>query len=81
MPIWLKYGLLAVVIAAILYVLISPLPELDAAGSIKSSLLSLSFVLRWALLPAFFVMSFSLAGLPMSFSVDDILKKNCSRLC
>ena len=81
MPIWLKYGLLAVVIAAILYVLISPLPEVDAAGSIKSGPLFFAFMLRWALLPAFFVISFSLAGLPLSFSVDDILKKVCARLC
>ncbi len=81
MPIWLKYGLLAVVIAAVLYVLISPLPELDAAGSIKSSSLYFAFVLCWALFPAFFVISFSLAGLPLPFSVDDTLKKNCARLC
>lgn len=81
MPLWLKYGLLAVVVVAILYVLISPLPELDAAGSIKSSLLSFAFLLRWALLPAFFVISVSLAGLPLSLSVDDILKKICARLC
>jgi hypothetical protein len=81
MPIWLKYGLLVVVIAAILYVLISPLPELDAAGSIKSSLLLFAFVLYWALFPAFSLFSLSLAGLPLSFSVDDVLKKNCAWLC
>lgn len=81
MPIFVKYGLLAVVIVAILYVLISPLPELDAAGTIRSSLLPYAFVLYWALFLASFVFSFSLAGLPSSFSDDDILKKNCARLC
>jgi ABC-type Fe3+-siderophore transport system permease subunit len=80
-PIWLKYGLLAVVIAAILYVLISPLPEPDAVGSIKSNWLSFAIVLSWALFLAFSVFSLPLASLPLSFFVDDILKKNCSRLC
>jgi hypothetical protein len=81
MPPWLKYGLLAVVIVAILYVLISPLPELDAAGSIKSGLFTLAFVLSGRLFPALFVFSLSLAGLSLPFLVADVLKKNCTRLC
>ena len=81
MPIGLKSGLLAVVILAVLYVLISPIPELDATGPIKSGSLSFASVLGWALFSAFCVFSFSLAGLPLSFSVDDILKKVCARLC
>jgi hypothetical protein len=81
MPPWVKYGLLAVVIVAILYVLISPLPELDAAGSIKSGWFPFAFVLGGTLFPAFFVVSLSLAGLSLSFLVADVLKKNCTRLC
>lgn len=80
MPGWLKVGLLAVVIGAILYVLISPLPELD--GTVRSFSSFFAFVARWALLSAF-VSSFFLAraSLPLSSSVEDILKMNCARLC
>ena len=76
-----RSGLLVVAIAAILYVLISPLPELDAAGTVRSTLLPIAFGAYWALLLAFFILSRSLTGLPPSFPVDDILKKTCARLC
>jgi len=76
----LKVGLLAVVIAAVLYVLISPLPELD--GAIRSFPSFLAFVVRWALLSALLSsLLLSPASLPLSSSVEDILKMNCARLC
>jgi hypothetical protein len=81
MPPWVKYGLLAVVIVAILYVLISPLPELDVTGAIKSSLFTFAFMSGGTLFPAFIVFSLSLAGLPLPFLVADILQKHCTRLC
>jgi len=81
MPTGVKRGLLVVVIAAILIVLISPLPELDAAATVRSTLLPITFGLCWALFLAFFVLSHSLAGLSPLLQADDILKKTCARLC
>jgi hypothetical protein len=79
MPAWVKFGLLAVVMTAILYVLISPLPELD--GTLRSTLPAFALALCWSLFRAFVVFFFSLAALPLSSSVEDILKKTCARLC
>jgi hypothetical protein len=76
----LKYGLLAVVVVAILYVLISPLPEMDAAGSIRLILPSFTFWLCWALSLSVLSVSFRPAW-SLSLSIDDIVKKNCARLC
>jgi len=79
MPSWLKIALVAVVSVAILYVLISPLPELDAAGSIRSVLLLATFTMFALFLPLV-VISCSPATLPLS-SVESILNRNCVRLC
>ena len=79
MPSWLKIALVAVVSFTILYVLISPLPELDAAGSIRSAL-SFVTLTTFALFLAFAVISCSPATLPLS-SVESILTRNCVRLC
>jgi len=76
-----KRALLVVAIAAILIVLISPLPELDAAVTVRSTLLPIVFELCWVLFLAFFVLSHSLAGLRPLLQADDILKKTCARLC
>lgn len=80
MPGWLKIALVAVVSATILYVLISPLPELDAAGTIRSILPSTSFALCGPLIFVLLTHSGSLTASPLS-SFGDILKKNCTRLC
>lgn len=80
MPGWLKIALVVVVSGTVLYVLISPLPELDAADAMRSVLPSASFDFCAALI--FFLLSYScsLAASPLS-SAGDILKKNCARLC
>jgi len=79
MPSWVKIALVVVVSFAILYVLISPLPELDAAGSIRSVLSFVTFT-TFALFLALAVISCSPATLPLS-SVESILTRNCVRLC
>ena len=81
MPTGVKRGLLVVVIAAILIVLISPLPELDAAATVRSTLLPITFGLCWALFLVFSALSRSLAGLPPLLQAGDILNKTCARLC
>jgi len=79
MPSWLKIALVAVVSVAILYVLISPLPEPDAAGSIRS-VLSFAIFTMFALFLALVIISRFPATLPLS-SVESILNRNCVRLC
>jgi hypothetical protein len=79
MPSWLKITLATVVSFAILYVLISPLPELDAAGSIRSALLFATFTMFASFL-ALVAISRSPATLPLS-SVENILNRICVRLC
>ena len=79
MPSWVKIALVVVVSFAILYVLISPLPELDAAGSIRSVLSVVTFT-TFALFLALAVSSCSPDTLPLS-SVESILTRNCVRLC
>lgn len=80
MPGWLKIALVAVVSVTVLYVLISPLPELDAADAMRSILPSASFAFCLGLILALLSYSCALAASPLS-SADDILKKNCARLC
>jgi len=80
-PNWLKNGLLAAVIAAILFVLISPLPELDAAGTIRSTIVPFVLVLSWALLLGSLTFTLPAPALSLSFEHGAILKKNCARLC
>jgi hypothetical protein len=68
------------VIYGILYVLISPLPELDAAFSGKTAVIFFVFIgyaLLELLLPAF--AGHCQAGLCPLFS--DVLNKTCVRLC
>jgi hypothetical protein len=77
----LKNGLLVAVIAAILFVLISPLPELDAAGTIRSTIIPFVLVLSWALLLGSLSSTLSPPALSLSSEHGDILKKNCARLC
>jgi hypothetical protein len=79
MPSWVKIALVVVVSFAILYVLISPLPELDATGSVRS-VLSFVTLTTFTLFLALAVISRSPAALPPS-SVEGILTRNCVRLC
>jgi hypothetical protein len=81
-PIWLKHGLLIAVIAAILYVLISPLPELAATGPTKISLAFVVFVIGSSLFfLASSLLSSSLKGFPRPLPSDDVLQKHCAMLC
>jgi hypothetical protein len=77
-----KYAILALVIFAILYVLISPMPEMDAtcAGRMSAAWL---FVLTTALVNAFVLMFiFYLDSSPQVFlQPENVIAKNCSRLC
>lgn len=77
----LKRVIWLLVIYGILYVLISPLPELDAAFSGKSAVIFFVFIgyaLLGVLFPAF--AGQRPAGLYSSFS-DVLLNKICVRLC
>ncbi len=82
MSAWLKCVISLVVIFGILYVLISPLPEVDATFSGKSALSFFTLVFL-ALLDLFFFALF--VGLrPFGSGVAsfvDLLNKNCVRLC
>jgi hypothetical protein len=78
---WLKRAIWLLVIYGILYVLISPLPELDATLSGKSVLGF--FVLVPYALPGLLVLS--VPGLRSSslypVAQTDVLDKTCVRLC
>jgi hypothetical protein len=79
---WTKAILLGVVIAAILYVLISPLPELDATSRLNFPLFPL--MLLSILMPGFCLPIPELAwwGRIASLSERDILQaKTCVMLC
>jgi hypothetical protein len=79
---WTKAILLGVVIAAILYVLISPLPELDATSRLNFP--ALPFMLLSILIPGFCLPIPVLAwcGRIASLSDCDILQaKTCVMLC
>jgi hypothetical protein len=80
MSAWLKCGISLVVIFGILYVLISPLPEVDATFSGKSALTFFILVIHAYLF--FFALSSSLRLSGQGFaSFADLLNKNCVRLC
>jgi hypothetical protein len=75
----LKFLLLIVVVAAILYVLISPLPELAATSTLNFPVLPLVIVL---LVPSLAVCVRSSA--PQATDVlldDDLPSRNCALLC
>lgn len=82
MSAWLKCVISLAVVFGILYVLISPLPEVDATFSGKSALNSFILVPH-ALLDLFFLALFaSLRPSGPGFaSVIDLLNKICVRLC
>ena len=79
---WLKRAIWLLVIYGILYVLISPLPELDATLSGKSALIFFALV-TYALVGLLWLISF--AGFRprhAHFSGQtDFLNKICVRLC
>lgn len=77
-----KYAILALVIFAILYVLISPMPEMDATCSGRMSAAWL-FVLITALVNTFvLILFFYLDSSPQAFlQAENVITKNCSRLC
>ena len=80
MSTWLKCAISLVVIFGILYVLISPLPEVDATFSGKSALTFFILVIHAYLF--FFALSSSLRLSDPGFaSFVDLLNKNCVRLC
>jgi hypothetical protein len=77
---WTKRVIGLLVIYGILYVLISPLPEVDATFSGKSAII-IFVLIGFALagwLPAFLIQR--PAG-PYSFCLFDVLDKTCVRLC
>jgi hypothetical protein len=79
---WTKAILLGMVIVAILYVLISPLPELDATSTLNFPILPL--MLLSILMPGFCLPTAVLAwcGRVASVSERDILQgKTCVMLC
>ena len=79
---WFKRVIWLLVIYGILYVLISPLPELDATLSGKSVLVF--FVLVTYALLGLFMLDLSPTLRPSSLhfvSQTDVLHKTCVRLC
>ena len=82
MSAWLKCVISLVVIFGILYVLISPLPEVDATFSGKSAL-SFFILVFHALLDLFLFALFvrlRASGFGTAAFID-LLNKNCVRLC
>ncbi len=78
----LKYAISFAVVFGILYVLISPLPEMDAAFSGKSAL-SFFILVTYAFLALFFLtflMRFRPAGNATTFHAN-VLDLICVRLC
>jgi len=80
MSTWLKCAISLVVIFGILYVLISPLPEVDATFSGKSALTFFILVIHAYLFFFAFSSNLRLSG-PGFASFADLLNKNCVRLC
>lgn len=80
-PPWLKRPIWLLVIYGILYVLISPLPELDAQLSGKSILVF--FVLVTYALLGLLILSFPDMRPSSLYPVaqTDVLRKTCVRLC
>ena len=79
---WHKRALWFLVIYCILYVLISPLPEVDATAS-GSSVIAFLLLVTYALM-AVFILDVSRALRPArlnSASQTEILEKTCVRLC
>ena len=78
---WFKRAIWLLVIYGILYVLISPLPELDATLSGKSVLVF--FVLVTYALLGLLILSFPDLRPSSLFPVaqTDVLHKTCARLC
>jgi hypothetical protein len=79
---WIKRAVWLLVIYGILYLLISPLPELGAALSGKPVLSFFAFV-TYALLELFFLTLFMFyrpSGPGFSFPIN-VLDKICLRLC
>lgn len=82
MSTFLKYVITLAVVFGILYVLISPLPEMDAAFSGKS-FLSYIFLVTHAFLGLFFF-TFVVRLCPIEWIATpprDVLKLICVRLC
>jgi hypothetical protein len=79
---WIKRAVWLLVIYGILYLLISPLPELGAAFSGKSALTFFALI-TYALLELFFLTLFLFyrpSGPGVAFPID-VLDKICLRLC
>jgi hypothetical protein len=79
---WHKRALWFLVIYCILYVLISPLPEVDATAS-GSSVIAFFSLVSYAFTAAF-ILDLSTALRPSrlhSASLTEVLEKTCVRLC
>jgi hypothetical protein len=80
---FLKYAITLAVVFGILYVLISPLPEMDAAFSGKSAA-TLFILVTQALLGLYFFSLLLMRFRPIdwnSTAYGDVLKMICVRLC
>ena len=82
MSTFLKYAITLAVVFGILYVLISPLPEMDAAFSGKSAITYFILVMQ-ALLGLYFL-TLLMRFRPIDWNATahgDVLKLICVRLC
>ena len=79
---WMRRAVWLLVIYGMLYLLISPLPELGTALSGKSALISCAFI-TFALLELLFILLSMFRGVsgPGSVAAIDLLDKLCLRLC
>ncbi|HEY6184601.1 MAG TPA: hypothetical protein VIW67_20315 [Terriglobales bacterium] len=78
----LKFAITLAVLLGILYVLISPLPEMDAAFAGKSA--ANHFILVTQALIGLFSLAVLMRFRPMDSNTPvygDVLKMNCVRLC
>jgi hypothetical protein len=79
---FLKYAITLAVVFGILYVLISPLPEMDAALSGKSTASHFILITQALLGLSFFVLLMRFRPIDRnSTAYGDVLKMSCVRLC
>jgi hypothetical protein len=77
-----KIVIVVAIIGAILYVLISPIPEPDATSSIKSALLLFVLVVfAQVSFEAYALIALLRASVPLRNSNADPLSKSCVRIC
>jgi len=79
---FLKCAVTLAVVFGILYVLISPLPEMDAAFSGKSSANHFILVTQALIGLSFFAVLMRFRPMELNFTAcGDVLKMSCVRLC